>query len=67
MTDPTIADVLVAITALGARVDARFDSVHLRIDGIHGRIDTVIDSLADLRRDFTALAAEYRTHGHGDA
>ncbi len=38
----------------GFRTEVRSDlrAVSARIDALNGRVDTVIDSIADLRRDF---------------
>jgi hypothetical protein len=52
-------EILAAIQQLGAHIDTRLDAVSARIDGVHARIDTLIDAIADLRRDLA-------THTHGD-
>jgi uncharacterized protein YukE len=40
------------IRALSGRIDALASSVNGRIDSVNARLDTLIDSLAELRREF---------------
>lgn len=42
-----------------AAIDERLNALGARIDGLHTRLDTVIDAVAELRRDFA-------THTHED-
>jgi hypothetical protein len=66
-TDERLDAILARLDAMMLATNARLDGIHARIDGVHTRVDTVIDGIADLRRDLASLADEYRNHSHPDA
>ena len=45
------SELLSAIQALGARMDARLDALSGRIDALSSGIDTLVDAIADVRAD----------------
>lgn len=51
------SELIAEIRAMRAEMNSRLDAVNGRLDGLHTRIDTLVDALAELRRDFA-------THTH---